>query len=128
MACPRVCLSILFLVLSAVAEALVQHGVTSGGRLVNFTADEDAQNLAKKTAEELKGLLDDVRYDAATKELIGDKEYGESSCNVNRFEELKRGGIVREIESRVHRALGTSGHARMSKCPRRQLALLRYPR
>ena len=127
MACPRVCLSILFLVLSAVAQAFAQHGVTSGGRSVD-TADEDAQNLAKKTAEELKGLLEDVRYDAATKELIGDKEYGESSCNVNRFEELKRGGIVREIESRVHRALGTSGHARMSKCPRRQLALHRYPR
>jgi methylase of polypeptide subunit release factors len=67
---------------------------------VNFTADEDARYLAKKTAEELKGLLDDVGYDAATKELIGDKEYGESSCNANRFEELERGEIVREIESR----------------------------
>jgi hypothetical protein len=64
------------------------------------TADEDAQNLAKKTAEELKGLLEDVRYDAATKELMGDKEYRESSSNANRFEELQRGEIVREIESR----------------------------
>jgi methylase of polypeptide subunit release factors len=100
MAYPRVCLSILFLVLSAVAQAFAQHGVTSGGRLANFSADKDALDLAKKTAEELKGLLDDVKYDAATKELIGDKEYGESSCNTNRFEELKRGRIVKEIESR----------------------------
>jgi methylase of polypeptide subunit release factors len=100
MACPRVCLSIVFLLLSAVAQAFAQHGVTSGGRLVNFAADEDAQNLAKRTAGELKGLLDDVGYGAATKELIGDKEYGESSCNANRFEELQRGEIVREIESR----------------------------
>jgi methylase of polypeptide subunit release factors len=77
---------------------------------VNFTADGDARNLAKKTAEELKGLLDDVGYDAATKEFIGDKEYGESSCNVNRFEELKHGRIVREIESQ-------------SLTPRRKIAL-----
>jgi methylase of polypeptide subunit release factors len=100
MACPRVCLSILFLSLSALAQAFAQHGVTSGGRLANFTADKDAQNLAKKTAEELKGLLDDVGYDAAAKKLIGDKEYGESSCNTNRFEELKRGRIIREIDGR----------------------------
>src|SRR6516165_798450 len=100
MACPRVCLSILFLVLSPVAQAFGQQGATSGERLVNFTGDKEAQILAKKTAEQLKGLLDDVQYDAATKELIGDKEYGESSCNTNRFEELKRGEIVREIESR----------------------------
>src|SRR5262249_6722541 len=68
--------------------------------LVNFAADEDAQNLAQKTAEELKGLLEDVRYDAATKEFLGDKEYGESSGNANRFEELQRAEMVREIESR----------------------------
>jgi methylase of polypeptide subunit release factors len=67
---------------------------------VDFTADKDAQNLAKKTAEELKGLLDDVGYDAAMKELIGYKEYRESSGNTNRFEESKRGGTVREIERR----------------------------
>src|SRR5215470_2140417 len=110
MVCPRVCLSIVFLVLTAVAQAFVQHGVNSDGRLVNFAADEDAQNLAQKTAEELKGLLEDVRYDAATKELLDDKEYGESSCNANRFEELQRGEIVREIESR-------------QLTPRRQIAL-----
>src|SRR5262245_4814007 len=98
MTCPRVCLSVLLLALSAVAQAVVQHGVPSGGRLATFTADEGAKNLARKTAEELKGLLDDVGYDAATKELIGDKEYRESSCNANRFEEFTRGGIVREIE------------------------------
>jgi methylase of polypeptide subunit release factors len=84
--------------------------VTSGEKLVNFTADEEAQNLAKKTAEELKGLLDDLGYDAATNELIGDKEYGESSCNTNRFEELERAEIVREIQSR-------------SLTPRRKIAL-----
>jgi methylase of polypeptide subunit release factors len=108
--CPRVCLSILFLALSAVAQANAQHGVTSGGRLANFNSGKNAQNLAKKTAEELKGLLDDVGYDATTRVLIGNKEYGESSCNVNRFEELKRGRIVREIESRP-------------LTPRRQIAL-----
>jgi hypothetical protein len=79
----------------------VQPGGTSGGRLANFTADENARKLAEKTAEELKALLDDVGYDAATKELIGDKEYGESSGNANRFEEFKRGGVVREIERRA---------------------------
>jgi methylase of polypeptide subunit release factors len=108
--CPRVCLSILFLVLSAVTQAFAQHEVTSGGRLANFAADEDARNLAKKTAEQLKGLLDDVGYDAATRVLIGNKEYGESSANTNPFEELQHGRIVREIESR-------------SLAPRRKIAL-----
>src|SRR6516165_5510823 len=98
---PRVCRSILCLLLSAFAQAFVQPGGTSGGRLANFTADENARKLAEKTAEELKALLDDVGYDAATKELIGDKEYGESSGNANRFEEFKRGGVVREIERRA---------------------------
>jgi methylase of polypeptide subunit release factors len=110
MARPTVSLSIPFLALSAVVPALAQNAVTSDGRLANFTADEDAQNLAKKTAAELKALLDDLGYDAATKELIGDKEYAESSCNVNRFEELKRRGIVQAIDSR-------------SLTPRRQIAL-----
>jgi methylase of polypeptide subunit release factors len=44
--------------------------------------------------------LDDVGFDAAMKELLGEKEYGESSCNTNRFEELSRRGIVGEIETR----------------------------
>jgi len=100
MACPRVCRPVLFLVLAAGAQAFGQDGATSTGRLADFNADRGARNLAKKTVEELKGLLDDVGYDLATKELLGDKEYGESSCNTNRFEELKRDGIVREIESR----------------------------
>jgi methylase of polypeptide subunit release factors len=100
MACPGVCLSILFLVLGGAAQAFGQQGATSGGRLANFSADADARSLARKTAEDLKRLLDDVGYDAATKELMGDKEYAESSGNTNRFEELRRGAIVREIESR----------------------------
>jgi methylase of polypeptide subunit release factors len=100
MARPRVCLSIIFLVLSAAGQAFAQRGVTPVGRLANFSADEDARTRAKKTSEKLKGLLDEVRYDASMKELIGNMEYGESSCNANRFEELERGRVVREIESR----------------------------
>jgi methylase of polypeptide subunit release factors len=110
MACREVCISVLFLAITAVTQAFGQPEATSGGRLAHFTADQDARDLARKTAEQLKGLLDDVGYDAATKEFLGEKEYGESSCNTNRFEDLKRIGIIREIESR-----------RLT--PRRQIAL-----
>jgi methylase of polypeptide subunit release factors len=102
MACQSVCLAIFFLFLGAAPQAIAQPRETSGGRLANFVADADARKLAKKTAEELKRLLDDVGYDAAIKELIGDKEYAESSGNANRFEEYKRRGVEREI---VRRAL-----------------------
>jgi hypothetical protein len=100
MARPGVCLSVLFLFAGSAAQAFVQNPATSTGRLANFSADENARNLAKKTAIELKALLDDVRYDAATRDLIGEKECRESSCNANRFEELERGDIVREIDIR----------------------------
>jgi methylase of polypeptide subunit release factors len=88
------------LILCAAAQSFGQQGAPSAGRLANFGADEAARRLARKTAEDLKWLLDDVGYDAATKELLGDKEYRESSCNTNRFEESSRGEIVGEIESR----------------------------
>jgi methylase of polypeptide subunit release factors len=100
MTCPGACLSALFVVLGGAAGAFGQQGATSGGRLANFSADAAARSLARKTAEDLKRLLDDVGYDAAMKELMGDKEYPESSGNTNRFEELRRGAIVREIDSR----------------------------
>ena len=127
MATTQMCHSILFLALGAFAQALVPHGIASGERLVNFTADGHAQNLAKKTAEDLKALLDDVRYDAATKELLGDKEYGESSCNANRFEELTHAGIVREIESRPltpRRRIALNLFFSGSAIPREQVRIL----
>ena len=110
MASARVCFAIPLLLLSAAPQAFAQPRGTSVGRLANFAADADARKLAKTTAEELKRLLDDVGYDAAIKVLVGDKDYGESSCNANRFEEYKRRGVEREI-------------ARRARTPRKQIAL-----
>jgi methylase of polypeptide subunit release factors len=127
MACPKVCLAILFLALTAVAQTFGQQEAASGGRLANFAADQDTRNLARKTAEQLKGLLDDVGYDAATKKLIGEKEYGESSCNTNRFEELQRRGIIREIESRpltLRRTIALKLFFSGSSIPREQVRIL----
>jgi methylase of polypeptide subunit release factors len=93
------CLSVLLMVLGA-AQACGQQGTTSVGKLANFSADQDARSLAKKTAEDLKSHLEDVGYETAVKELIGDKEYAESSCNTNRFEEVSRREIIGEIERR----------------------------
>jgi methylase of polypeptide subunit release factors len=98
---PRIGLAILLLALGVGARAFAKDEVPAGGRLASFTADADARKLAKQTAEELKVLLDEVSYDAATKELFGDKEYRESSANTNRFEEFKRLGVEREIEKRA---------------------------
>src|SRR5262249_17491878 len=69
MAFPKISLAILSLALGVGARAFAKDEVPAGGRLVNFTAGADARKLAKQTAEELKALLDEVGYDAATKEL-----------------------------------------------------------
>src|SRR5262245_25584389 len=91
---------IFFFVLVTTAELFAQPSITAVERLADFEATVASRNLAKKTADALKELLDDVDYDAAMKQLFGADEYRESSCNTNRFEELDRNSFVREIERR----------------------------